>query len=254
MTSPASGRPEPIERLLSKWRVASRTEAQRLVRGGRVRAQGRVLTDPREVVDPRRGPIEVDGLPVGPSEAPVVWLALNKPRGVVATTKDPEGRPTVMALVGPAAAPGLAPVGRLDQASAGLLLLSNDATLADRLLDPRTHVEKRYRVKVRGHVAPESLRVLREETLVEDGLTLGPMRVEVESEGPKSSWLRITLEEGKNRQIRRRLEDLGHAVEVLVRTAIGPLELGDLAPGAVRPLTPAEVDALREAAKPREGR
>ena len=251
MTSPAPGRPEPIERLLSKWRVASRTEAQRLVRAGRVRAGGRVLRDPREVVDPRRGPVEVDGTVVGPVATGTVWLAMNKPRGVVTTTKDPEGRRTVMDLVGPGAAPGLAPVGRLDQASAGLLLLSNDAVLADRLLDPMTHVAKRYRVKVKGHVAPEGLRRLREETLVEDGLALGPMGVEVESEGPRSTWLLVTLEEGKNRQIRRRLEDLGHAVEILVRTGIGPLELGTLAAGSVRSLTTEEVDALRAASKPR---
>ena len=246
-------RAEPVERILSKWRVASRTEAQRLVRAGRVTAGGLVVRDPRAVVDPARQPLAVDGRRV---EAPVggtVWLALNKPRGVVTTTHDPEGRPTVMGLVGAHAAPGLAPVGRLDQASAGLILLSNDATLADRLLDPRTHVRKRYRVKVKGHLAPEALARLRDDTLVEDGLALGPMAVEVESEGPKSRWLTITLDEGKNRQIRRRLADVGHAVEVLVRTAIGPLELGDLAPGAVRPLTDAEVDALRAAAGPRGG-
>lgn len=246
-------RAEPVERILSKWRVASRTEAQRLVRAGRVTAGGVVVRDPRAVVDPARQPLAVDGRRV---EAPVggtVWLALNKPRGVVTTTSDPEGRPTVMGLVGAHAAPGLAPVGRLDQASAGLLLLSNDAMLADRLLDPRTHVRKRYRVKVRGHLSPEALARLRDDTLVEDGLALGPMAVEVEAEGPKSCWLRITLDEGKNRQIRRRLADVGHAVEVLVRTAIGPLELGDLAPGAVRPLTDAEVDALRAAAGPRGG-
>jgi 23S rRNA pseudouridine2605 synthase len=245
------GRPEPIERLLSKWRVASRTQAQRLVRAGRVRAGGIVLRDPREIVDPRRQPIEVDGSPVAPSESGRVWLALNKPRGVVSTTKDPEGRPTVMDLVGEHAAPGLAPVGRLDQASAGLLLLSNDSALADRILDPATHVPKRYRVKVRGHLSPEDLRRLTGATLTDDGLELGPLAVEVESEGPKSSWLVVTLDEGKNRQIRRRMKDVGHEVEILVRTAIGPLELGTLAPGAIRPLTDEEIDALRSAARPR---
>ena len=154
MTPPVRPEPpvrlEPIERLLSKWKVASRTEAQRLVLAGRVRAAGVVLNDPREVVDPRRGPIEIDGLAVGPAAPGRVWLALNKPRGVVSTTSDPEGRRTVMDLVGDFAAPGLAPVGRLDQASAGLLLLSNDSVLADRILDPATHVAKRYRVKVEG--------------------------------------------------------------------------------------------------------
>ena len=243
----AGGRPEPIERLLSKWKVASRTEAQRLVLAGRVRAGGIVVANPRDVVDPRRGPIEVDGRPVGPSESGSVWLALNKPRGVVSTTSDPEGRKTVMDLALEHAAPGLAPVGRLDQASAGLILLSNDSVLADRLLDPATHVSKRYRVKVKGHLSGEKMRRLCDDTIVDEGLALGPMRVDVESKGPKSEWLIVTLDEGKNRQIRRRMKDIGHEVEVLVRIAIGPLELGTLAPGAIRPLTPDEVEALRTA-------
>ena len=248
---PPAGRPEPIERILSKWRVASRTEAQRLVRAGRVTAGG-VVVRIRAGVDRSATPaVEVDGQRVAAPVGGTVWLALNKPRGVVTTTHDPEGRPTVMGFVGAHAAPGLAPVGRLDQASAGLLLLSNDDALADRLLDPRTHVRKRYRVKVKGGLAPDGPARLREDTLVEDGLALGPMGVEVESEGPKSCWLRITLDEGKNRQIRRRLADLGREVEVLVRIAIGPLELGDLSPGAVRPLTDLEVFALRSASRPR---
>lgn len=221
------------------------------MRAGRVKAGGVVLRDPRAIVDSRRFAIEVDGIRVGPSAGGSVWLAMNKPRGVVTTTKDPEGRRTVMDLAGAFAAPGLAPVGRLDLASAGLLLLSNDAALADRVLDPKTHVTKRYRVKVKGHFAPEELTRLRTETLVEDGLALGPMGVEVESEGPRSTWLVVTLDEGKNRQIRRRMKDAGHAVEILVRTAIGPLELGDLQPGAARALSVSEVEALRRAATPR---
>lgn len=245
----ASAQPEPIERLLSKWKVASRTEAQRLVRGGHVRAAGIVLRDPREVVDPRRGPIEIDGKVVGPLTSGSVWIALNKPRGVVSTTKDPEGRKTVMDLVDATDAPGLAPVGRLDQASAGLILLSNDSVLADRILDPATHVPKRYRVKVRGHVSAEKWRRLTEDTLFDEGIELGPMSIELESKGPKSSWLIVTLDEGKNRQIRRRMKDVGHEVEILVRTAIGPLELGDLAPGASRSLSDDEIASLRAATK-----
>jgi 23S rRNA pseudouridine2605 synthase len=239
---------EPIERLLSKWRIASRTEAGRLVRAGRVRVNGAAVLDPRRVVDPERDRVEVDGRAASPPAAGTTWLAMNKPRGVVVTTKDPEGRRTVMDLLGPRAAAGVAPVGRLDKASAGLLLLTDDAGLADRLLDPRTHLAKRYRVKVRGRPGDEALRRLREDTLVEDGLVLGPMEVEVESLGPRSAWLLVTLREGKNRQIRRRLLDVGLEVEVLVRTAVGPLALGDLAPGAVRALAPAEVAALRAAA------
>ena len=251
-SGPGDVRPrEPVERLLSKWRVATRAEAQRLVRAGRVRVNGAVVSDPRRVVDPRGDLVEVDGLRVRPAEGGGVYLAMNKPRGVVTTTRDPEGRPTVMDLLGGHAAAGLAPVGRLDKASAGLLLLTDDHALADRLLDPRTHVAKRYRVKVKGRLGPEDLRRLREEALVEDGLVLGPMAVEVESHGPRSTWLLVTLDEGRNRQIRRRVEDLGREVEVLVRVAIGPVALGDLPPGAVRPLAAAEVAALRAATEGR---
>jgi 23S rRNA pseudouridine2605 synthase len=240
----------PLERLLSKWRVASRTEAQRLVWAGRVRVAGRVALDPRRGVDPDGETVEVDGRRVAPPPAAEpVWLMLNKPRGVVTTTSDPEGRPTVMDLVAAHAAPGLAPVGRLDQASAGLLLLTTDALLADRLLDPSSHVTKVYRVKVKGRLSPDALASLRSDTLEEDGLSLGPMEVEVEREGPKSAWLRVTLREGKNRQIRRRLEALGHDVEVLVRTAFGPLSMGDLPPGRMRPLEPDEIRALRSSAR-----
>jgi 23S rRNA pseudouridine2605 synthase len=242
----------PLERLLSKWRVASRAAAGRLVRAGRVTVGGRVVTDPRRRVVPGRDALALDGADLAaPAAAAFTHLVLNKPRGTVTTTRDPEGRPTVMDLVGAATAPGLAPVGRLDRASAGLLLLTNDHVLADRLLDPRTHVAKAYRVKVRGHVAADALDSLRTDTLEEDGLALGPMQVEVESVGPRSTWLAVTLREGKNRQIRRRLEALGHDVEVLVRTRFGPLALGDLAPGAFRTLSRAEVAALRTAVRAR---
>ena len=242
-----AGGTEPLERLLSKRKLASRAEAQRLIRAGRVRVGSQVVTDPRRFV-PRDARVSVDGQSAEPARAAAeVHVLLNKPRGVVSTTRDPEGRPTVMDLVRAFAAPGLAPVGRLDQASAGLLLISTDHALAARLLDPAAHVPKTYRVKVKGHVSPEALQVLRCDSLEEEGLVLGPMQVEVESVGPRSTWLTVTLREGKNRQIRRRLTALGHAVEVLVRTHFGPLELGDLAPGAARPLSPAEVAALGRA-------
>jgi 23S rRNA pseudouridine2605 synthase len=241
---------EPLERLLSKWRVASRSQARDLVLAGRVQVNGRVTRDPRRVLDPRRDAVALDGVAVGPRPAPTTWLALNKPRGVVVTTRDPEGRRTVMDLLGPSPPPGLAPVGRLDQASAGLLLLTDDHALAARLLDPRSKVSKRYRVKVRGRLTDEHLARLSKDSLVEDGLVLGPMEVEVESRGPRSSWLLVSLREGRNRQIRRRLEALGLAVEHLIRLSFGPILLGSLPPGSLRPLTPSELSLLRRAASP----
>jgi 23S rRNA pseudouridine2605 synthase len=215
-----------------------------------VAVNGRVCTDGARRVDPGRDVVTVDGTRVRePAPADLVWLAMNKPRGVLVTTNDPRGRRTVMDLLPGPPAPGLAPVGRLDQASAGLLLLTNDTLGAARLLDPRHHVPRTYRVKVRGRPTEATLGAWRTGTLVQDDLVLGPMEVEVERVGKASAWLRVTLAEGRNRQVRRRMEAAGHAVEHLVRVAIGPLGLGDLAPGAVRPLSAEEVDRLRRAAR-----
>lgn len=236
----------PLVRYLSRCRVASRPEARRLVLAGRVRVNGRPCTDGARRIDPRRDRVEVDGRSATlPREGDVAWWMANKPRGLVSTTHDPEGRPTVLGLVPLPHPPGLAPVGRLDRASAGLILLTNDAVLADRLLSPRSHVEKTYRVKVKGRPSEAVLAAWRSEEREVDGLRLGPMAVEVERANPRSTWLRIVLAEGKNRQIRRRLAADGVEVEVLVRVGFGPLVLGDLPPGAARPLTPAELASLR---------
>jgi 23S rRNA pseudouridine2605 synthase len=237
-----------LPRLLSRWNVASRKVAEQLVHDGRVRVDGRVVRDVLAMVD-ERARVEVDGAVVG-AASDLVWLALNKPRGVVTTTDDPEGRQTVLDLV-PQRIAGLAPVGRLDRDSAGLILLTNDHALAAALLDPATHVTKRYRVKVRGHPDEAILHGLRTTTLVEDGLALGSLEVAVVELGPRSAWLEIALAEGKNRQIRRRLEAVGHPVEVLIRTAFGPIGLGELAPGAVRRLEASECAALGQATTPR---
>jgi 23S rRNA pseudouridine2605 synthase len=239
----------PLPRLLSKWRVASRAEAETLVRAGRVAVNGAIVRDLVRRFDGRRDRISVDGAPVAPPDegTPCAYVLLNKPRGIVTTTKDPEGRRTVMDLVEDARAPGLAPVGRLDQDSAGLILLTNDHALAARLLDPASHVRKTYRVKVKGHVGEEVLERMRTERVAVDGLVLEPFDVAVESTGPRSTWLRIALEEGKNRQIRRQCQAFGHEVEIIVRMTFGPLVLGALQPGGSRPLTESEIAALRRA-------
>lgn len=244
-----AGAQPPLVRFLSKCNVASRAQARDLVRAGRVTINGRVVKDGSRRVDPVRDRVTLDGVAVSLDDAArdVTWWMVNKPRGAVSTTSDPEGRPTVMDLVPRPHPAGLAPVGRLDKASAGLLLLANDNALAARLLDPRTHVEKVYRVKVRGHPDATTLHGWRTEHVHEEGLDLGPMRVDVERVGPRSTWLVIGLSEGRNRQIRRRMEAAGHEVEVLIRLAFGPLALEDLAPGAARRLTAGELAALRAA-------
>lgn len=237
-------------RYLSKCNVASRGQARELVQAGRVTVNGEVCTEGAVRVDPRHDRVEVDGTPVQlPDPRSLVWIAMNKPRGVVTTTSDPQGRTTVMDLLRKGHAPGLAPVGRLDQASGGLILLTNDSEVAARLLDPGSHLPKTYRVKVRGHPSPATLEGWRRTTRVIDGLRLGPMGADVERSGPASTWLRITLLEGKNRQIRRRCSADGHAVEQLIRVAFGPVRLGHLEPGRSRRLTREEVQRLRSAAR-----
>lgn len=244
----------PLVRFLSKCNVAPRGEARALVQQGRVTINGQVCREGAVRVDPRRDEVAVDGRPARlPDPRALVWIALNKPRGVVTTTQDPEGRRTVMDLLPATRAPGLAPVGRLDQASAGLLLLTNDSGAAARLLDPRQHVPRTYRVKVRGHPTPATLEAWRRTTQVVDGLALGPMGAVVEREGPVSTWLKVTLLEGKNRQIRRRCAAAGHPVEQLIRVAIGPVRLGGLEPGRSRRLTREEVQRLAKALRPAGG-
>jgi 23S rRNA pseudouridine2605 synthase len=217
------------------------------VKAGRVTVNGAAVRDVARMVDPDRDRIAVDGAQVrAPAPASYAYHVLNKPRGVVTTTSDPEGRPTVMDALPDRSAAGLAPVGRLDRDSAGLILLTNDHALAARLLDPATHVRKVYRVKVRGRVTPETVERLRTETVEADGMRFEPVRAEIESVGPRSTWLRLTLEEGKNRQIRRQCAAFGHEVEIIVRMKFGPIELGALKPGASRPLTPSEIESLRK--------
>jgi 23S rRNA pseudouridine2605 synthase len=231
-----------LPRWISRCGAASRRAAEQAVVDGRVTVDGAVVRDVLRAIDPSRARVALDGLPVAP--AALRWIALNKPRGVVSTTSDPEGRETVLDLIGAwRDIPGIAPVGRLDRDTGGLLLLTNDHTRAAALLDPASHVEKRYRAKVRGHPAAEALARLAGP--IEDrGERLGPIRASVAATNPASTWLDIALCEGKNRQIRRMMAAVGHPVEVLIREAFGPIALGDLAPGAVRPLTAAELSAV----------
>ena len=247
-TRASSTKPESslvsIARALSKLGVCSRAEGERLVAAGRVRVDGRIARELGHRVHPERDVIEVDGARVGRAER--VYLALNKPRGHVTTRDDPQGRPTVYASLEAATLPFVAPVGRLDRASEGLLLLTNDSQWAARLLDPAAHVDKTYHVQVRA-VADEAFiaRIAAGVTEPPSGERLAVKAVTVLRVGSRSSaWLEIVLDEGKNRHIRRLLHALDVEVLRLVRVAIGPLTLGELPKGAWRLLTPAEVRAL----------
>ncbi|HWX52377.1 MAG TPA: pseudouridine synthase [Solirubrobacteraceae bacterium] len=218
--------------------VASRRAAEQIVGEGRVRVAGEIVTDPARDVD-EDTEVTVDGALLGGPERRVVY-ALNKPPGVLSTARDTHGRKTVTELVEESGA-RLYPVGRLDADSAGLILLTNDGELANRLTHPRYEVPKTYRVKVAGGAVGEAdLRALRAGVELDDGPT-APARVR--SLGPGE--IEITISEGRNRQVRRMCEAIGHPVRELTRVSFGSLRLGSLAPGAYRRLSAAEIDRLR---------
>jgi 23S rRNA pseudouridine2605 synthase len=253
-TGRVPSKPDAVPRLFSKFGILSRKRAEEAVAAGRVAIDGVVRRDVLFKVDPKKNRVTLDGVEVALDTPPALaYVILHKPRGVVTTASDPEGRPVAMDFVKEFAAPGLTAAGRLDYASAGLLLFTNDHGLADRLLDPKFHVSKEYDVKVRGAVSDATLERLRRERVREGSDVFEPMDVRVESRGPESTRLRVVIREGKNRQIRRQFAAVGHEVETLIRTGFGPLRLGALEPGAARPLSEAEISALRRAAKPRVG-
>jgi 23S rRNA pseudouridine2605 synthase len=232
-----------LAKFLAHAGVASRRAAEGLVREGRVTVAGAVVTDPAHAVDENSDGVTVDGRRVLPEPREV--HVLNKPAGVVSTAQDTHGRPTVVELV--RSPRRLYPVGRLDADSTGLILLTNDGELAERLTHPRYGVEKVYRARVRPpRVSEGALRSLRAGVALEDGRT-APARVRLLRPG----LVEVALREGKKRQVRRMLEAVGHEVVALERVAFGPLGLGRLEPGESRRLRPAEIDRLRRATERR---
>jgi 23S rRNA pseudouridine2605 synthase len=227
-----------LAKFLAHSGVASRRVAEQLIRGGRVRVGGDVVTDPARDVDETSG-VTVDAEPVAPE--PLEVHMLHKPAGVVSTARDTHGRPTVVDLV--PSARRLYPVGRLDADTTGLILLTNDGALANRLMHPRYEVPRTYRARVEGRPSDAALRALREGVELDDGRT-APARVRRVA----SDVLELSLHEGRKRQVRRMCEAVGHPVRSLERIAFGPLRLGGLARGAHRRLTAAEVEKLRRAA------
>lgn len=233
-----------LARALSKLGYCSRGEAARLVRLGKVCLNGRVVCDPERPVLPSRDKISVEGREIRAEKK--IYLVMNKPRGLVTSARDERGRDTVYSLL-PEYRHWLAPVGRLDKASEGLLLCTNDWIWADRIASPETHLEKTYHVQI-GTLPDENLlNRLKEGVKSSEGDFLSVKRVRILRRGEKNSWLEIVLDEGKNRHIRRMLEALNTEVRRLVRVAVGPLQLGDLRKGAVRELTQEEKQGLDRA-------
>lgn len=226
-----------LPRALSKLGFCSRTQAEALIAEGRVRVDGRVVRNDAMRVDPGRARITVDGEAVVAERK--VYLMLNKPRGVVTTRDDPQERATVYDCLQGLDLPFVVPVGRLDKASEGLLLMTNDTRWAQRVLDPASNVEKIYHVQV-NRLPDESTLERLEAGMVLDGERLVARSAKVLRAGTRTAWLEVVLNEGKNRQIRRLLGAVGAEVLRLVRIDVGGVRLGDLPRGAVRPLTPAE--------------
>ncbi len=227
-----------LSKFLAHAGVASRRAAETMIRDGRVTVAGEIALDPALDVD-ERSAVTADGRPLEGPEARVVY-ALNKPLGVLSTAKDTHGRPTVVALIAEERS-RLYPVGRLDADSSGLILLTNDGALAHGLTHPSFEVQKTYRARVDGGpVGDAALRRLREGVSLEDGMS-APARVRRVGRGV----LDLTIHEGRNRQVRRMCEAVGHPVAELRRVAFGPLKLGELAPGAYRRLSDSDVELLR---------
>jgi 23S rRNA pseudouridine2605 synthase len=229
-----------LARALSKMGVVSRKQARALIEAGRVFVNERCLTNPEVRVDPDREVIRVDRQTI--QAAKPVYLMMHKPTDVVTTRSDERGRKTVYDLMGKEG--WVFPVGRLDRETSGLLLLTNDTQWGNRIVAPESKIPKVYHVKLNRLMVDDDLKRLSRGMLLEEGVQTRPAEAKLLRQTEKSCWIEMTLQEGRNRQIRRMCEALGYRVERLVRVQIGSLLLGDLPSGATRPLTPAEVRRL----------
>ncbi|MBX3202939.1 MAG: rRNA pseudouridine synthase, partial [Labilithrix sp.] len=233
---------ERIQKILAHGGVSSRRAAEQLIKAGRVRVNGRVITELGVKADPRRDRVEVDGKRVVAED--LVYVVLHKPRGVVSTMSDPEGRPTVKELLATLGA-RVYPVGRLDFATSGVLLATNDGELADGLLHPRKTVPKTYVLKVKGLMKPDDIGLWEKGVRLEDGMTL-PATAKLLRHETDKTWLELTIREGRNQQIRRMGEATRFPVMRLARVAFAEISAEGLAPGRWRHLTRDELIALKK--------
>jgi pseudouridine synthase len=237
---------ERLQKVLAKAGIASRRRSDEIIAAGRVKVNGAVVTEMGTKVDWTRDLIEVDGKKLTQMEE-LVYLILHKPKGYVTTLRDPQHRKKIADLVKDLPQ-RVFPVGRLDFDTAGLLIMTNDGDLAQAITHPRFGVEKTYVAKVFGTPLPQKIKTLRMGVMLEDGLT-APAQVRLLNRSEGNAILEIKIREGRNRQVRRMCQAIGHPVMELTRTQIGFLELGHLPPGSYRHLTEAEVDKLKKAVK-----
>ncbi len=233
-----------IQKIIAQSGVASRRKAEELIRSGQVTVNGRQITQMGEKVDPEKDVIKVNGKKLGVLPR-LVYFLLNKPPGYICTVHDPEGRHTVLELV--PSVRGIYPVGRLDYNSEGLLLLTNDGSLAYRLSRAGSHAPKTYEVKVQGIPSRDNLHRLTSGLRLGDGTSYGPMRIAPLKKSDQSihRWFRVVLTEGKNREIRKAFEEIGHRILRLKRTSLAFLNLAGVPVGSFRSLLPQEVEKLK---------
>ncbi|MEO8780037.1 MAG: pseudouridine synthase [Rhodanobacter sp.] len=241
MTTSAQTPRHGLARVLSKLGACSRSQAEQWVRSGRVSVDGRVILDPYHPTLVDRQSVAVDGRVV--RSVAGVYIVFNKPRGLLVSAADEQGRATVYTALADASLPWLGPVGRLDKASEGLLLLSNDTNWAAEITRPASHLEKTYHVQVSGKPDATVLAAM-QSGIVDAGEVLKARRATLLRAGGKNAWLEVVLDEGRNRHIRRLLAALGFDVKRLIRVAIGPLSLGELPKGHWRRLSDEEVHSL----------
>ena len=234
---------ERLQKILARAGLSSRREAERLIHEGRVTVNGAVVTLGARA-DPRRDKIKVDGKLIR-QPSPLYYL-FHKPKGLITSMHDPQGRPSLGDWLEPLGKRGrLFPVGRLDFNSSGLLLLTNDGELAQRLTHPRYGIKRTYRVKLNACPSEKELELLRKGIRLEDGIT-APARVKIVQALKKNAWVEVEIHEGRYREVRRMFQALGYFVEKLMRVRFGPVRLGPLAPGQARLLLPAEIIALKK--------
>ena len=236
---------ERLQKVLAHAGVASRRASESLIEQGRIKVNGKIVTQLGTKVDPGRDEIVVDGQPLAKAVETLVYIILNKPAGVLSAASDDRGRKTVVDLV--AVPERVYPVGRLDLYSEGLILLTNDGELAGRITHPRYHVEKEYLVLVTGKPSDWRLDQWRKGEVEVEGRPAAPARVERLKLEKDNVWLKVTLTEGRKRQIREVARQLGHPVLRLERVRLGPVKLGNLKPGHWRHLTQHETQRLLRA-------
>ncbi len=236
-----------LDRVLSRFGIASRTASREAIRAGRLKVNGKVECDPERWVWPERDVVQLDGKRLRP--VPRTYLLLYKPKGVITSHGDPDGRKTIYDLLG-ASGRWVAPVGRLDKDSSGLLLLTNDTEFGHAVMSPESEVPKTYRAKLNGLMSDEVIQQLARGVEMKRGDRAQPLTVRRLEDRGKYTWLEIVLTEGKNREVRRMVEAVGFTVLKLVRTRIGPLTLEGLEVGRWRNLTPREIATLHRPRKP----